>query len=168
MKLRSIATIATLLFVQPVLAQPTLAVTALPQTAPSRSAEMLTAGETLDASKADALLGEWWTEGKEGRVKIVKASSGLYEVVLIDGKDVDQKDVNNPDPKLRERKLRGIVLMWNLRFDGEEYVDGYCYNPEDGETYRVKMKITGPTTLKLRGYLAVPLLGRTQDWTRAS
>lgn len=117
--------------------------------------------------KADELLGEWWTEGKEGRVKIVKTKSGLFEVVLLDGKDVDKKDENNPEPKLRERKLRGIVLMWNLRFDGEEYVDGYCYNPRDGETYRVKMKITGPSTLRLRGYLAVPLLGQSQDWTRA-
>jgi uncharacterized protein (DUF2147 family) len=119
------------------------------------------------ASKADELLGEWWTEGKEGRVKIAKTKSGRYEVVLLDGKDIEKKDENNPDPKLRERTLRGIVLMWNLRFEDDEYVDGYCYNPQDGETYRVKMKITGPTTLRLRGYLAVPLLGKNQDWTRA-
>lgn len=125
--------------------------------------------ERLDnAAKADAILGEWWTEGKEGRVKIVKASSGLYEVVLLDGKDVDKKDEENPDPKLRERKLRGIVLMWNLRFEDGEYVGGYCYNPRDGETYRVKMRLTGPTSLTLRGYLAVPLLGQSQDWARAN
>jgi uncharacterized protein (DUF2147 family) len=58
--------------------------------------------------------------------------------------------------------------MWGLRFDGEEYVDGHCYNPRDGETYSVKMWITGPTSLRLRGYLAIPLLGQSQDWTRAS
>lgn len=171
MKLRSIVTFAPLFLAVPAFAEP------LPRmrepaasTEPvPHSAPHLTSGDTLDtAPKADALLGEWWTEGKEGRVKIVKTGSGLYEVVLLDGKDVEQKDVNNPDAKLRERKLRGIVLMWNLHFDGEEYVDGYCYNPRDGETYRVKMKITGPTTLKLRGYLAVPLFGQTQDWTRAS
>ena len=25
--------------------------------------------------------------------------------------------MNNPDPKLREQKLRGKVIMWHLRFD---------------------------------------------------
>lgn len=176
MKLRSIVNFSLLLVAVPALTAPAFAEPrpqrheAAPSTVPvAYGTPYLTSGDALDnAPKADALLGEWWTEDKEGRVKIVKTSSGLYEVVLLDGKDVEQKDVNNPDAKLRERKLRGIVLMWNLRFDGEEYVDGYCYNPRDGETYRVKMKLTGATTLKLRGYLAVPLFGQTQDWTRAS
>lgn len=118
------------------------------------------------ALPADTLLGEWWTEGKEGKVKIVKTKSGLYEVILLDGKDAEKKDVNNPDAKLRERKLKGIVLMWHLRFEDGEYVDGYCYNPRDGNVYRVKMKILSQNALKLRGYLAVPLLGQSQEWTR--
>lgn len=124
--------------------------------------------ELDDAVDADAVLGEWWTEGKGARVKIVKTTRGSYEVVLLDGNQADNKDVENPDPKLRERKLRGIVLIWNLRFDGEEYVDGYAYNPRDGETYRAKMWLKGPSTLRLRGYLAVPFLGLSQDWTRAN
>jgi uncharacterized protein (DUF2147 family) len=164
MKLRPLTVLIPLLVAQPVLASP--------EEWPAAGVASARARADLDgalenSAKGDELLGEWWTEGKEGRVKIVKTKSGLYEVVLLDGKDVDKKDENNPEPKLRERKLRGIVLMWNLRFDGEEYVDGYCYNPRDGETYRVKMKITGPTTLRLRGYLAIPLLGQSQDWTRA-
>jgi uncharacterized protein (DUF2147 family) len=116
---------------------------------------------------ADSLLGEWWTEGKEGRMKIVKTKTGHFEVILLDGKDANKKDVNNPNEKLRDRKLRGLVIMWHLRFEDGEYVDGYCYNPRDGNVYRVKMKVESATTLKLRGYLAVPLLGQTQEWTRA-
>lgn len=124
--------------------------------------------DPVDATfPADSLMGNWWTEGKEGLMKIVKTKSGLYEVLLLDGKDADKKDVNNPDPKLRERKLKGIVIMWHLRFEDGEYIDGYCYNPRDGNTYRVKMRITGPASLRLRGYLAIPLLGQSQDWTRA-
>jgi uncharacterized protein (DUF2147 family) len=174
MKLRSFLTLVPLLIPWPCLAAPVDAPLVGEPGGPrqiagaSNSLSHADFDTALDnAAKGDELLGEWWTEGKEGRVKIVKTKSGLFEVVLLDGKDVDKKDENNPEPKLRERKLRGIVLMWNLRFDGEEYVDGYCYNPRDGETYRVKMKITGPSTLRLRGYLAVPLLGQSQDWTRA-
>jgi len=124
--------------------------------------------ESRDATLApDTILGKWWSEGKEGLLQIVKTKSGLYEVLLLDGKDAEKKDVNNPDPRLRDRKLRGLVIMWHLRYDDGEYVDGYCYNPRDGNTYRVKMKILGPTSLRLRGYLAIPLLGKNQDWTRA-
>ncbi len=131
------------------------------------SAGTTLAADPLDTSfPADSLVGNWWTEGREGLMKIVKTKSGLYEVLLLEGKDADKKDVNNPDPKLRDRKLKGIVIMWHLRFEDGEYVDGYCYNPRDGNTYRVKMKITGPASLRLRGYLAIPLLGQSQDWTR--
>ena len=117
---------------------------------------------------ADAILGKWWSEGKEGLMKFEKTASGRFQVRVLDGKDVDKKDVNNPDPKLRDRKLKDVVIMWNLRFEDGEYVDGYCYNPRDGNTYRVKFKLLSATRLKLRGYLAVPLLGQTQEWTRAA
>jgi uncharacterized protein (DUF2147 family) len=119
-------------------------------------------------SPADAILGQWWSEGREGLMKIEKTASGRFQVRVIDGKDVAKKDVKNPDPKLRERKLKDIVLMWNLRFEDGEYVDGYCYNPRDGNTYRVKFKLLSATRLQLRGYLLVPLLGQSQEWTRAA
>ena len=145
-----------------------LSVSSAPAHAAPASADTNLGADPLDTTfPADSLVGSWWSEGKEGLMKIVKTKSGLFEVLLQDGKDADKKDVNNPDPKLRERKLKGIVIMWHLRFEDGEYVDGYCYNPRDGNTYRVKMKITGPSSLRLRGYLAIPLLGQSQDWTRA-
>jgi uncharacterized protein (DUF2147 family) len=115
---------------------------------------------------AETIEGRWWTEGKEGLMKIEKTKGSRYQVIIVSGKDEDKKDVKNRDPKKRERKLKGIVIMWNLKFEDGEYVDGYCYNPRDGNTYRVKMKITGKNTLRIRGYLLVPLLGQSQDWTR--
>jgi len=128
-----------------------------------------TPASPLEASPAaDAILGNWWSEGKEGLMKFEKTKTGHFQVRVLDGKDVDKKDVNNPDPKLRDRKLKNIVIMWNLRFEDGEYVDGYCYNPRDGNTYRVKFKFLSATRLKLRGYLAVPLLGQSQEWTRAA
>ncbi|HEX4335760.1 MAG TPA: DUF2147 domain-containing protein [Polyangiaceae bacterium] len=145
-----------------------LSSSSLPAHAAPPARETSSGAVPLDtAFAADSLIGTWWTEGKEGLMKIVKTKSGLFEVLLQDGKDADKKDVNNPDPKLRDRKLKGIVIMWHLRFEDSEYVDGYCYNPRDGNTYRVKMKVTGPSSLRLRGYLAIPLLGKNQDWTRA-
>ena len=117
---------------------------------------------------AQTIEGKWWTEGKEGLMKIEKTKSGRFQVILLGGKEENKKDLNNPDPKQRERKLKGIVIMWNLKFEDGEYVDGYCYNPRDGNTYRVKMKILSQNSLRIRGYLLVPLLGQSQDWARAT
>jgi len=155
--MRSVALVAVTLSL---LAPPPMARAAEPP--PVRNQD--TASTTL---AADSILGKWWSEGKEGLLKIVKTKSGRYQVIVLDGKDVNDKDVNNPDPKLRNRKIGGLTIMWNLRFEDGEYVDGYCYNPRDGRTYRVKMKLLSPTSLRIRGYLGISLLGQNQEWTRA-
>jgi uncharacterized protein (DUF2147 family) len=117
----------------------------------------------------EAILGEWCTQREEnrppGRVKFVRADDGTYMGILSWSSD-PKKDVNNKDPKLRDRSLVGIVLMWHLRYDDGEYVDGYVYNPEDGATYRMKSEVLSPESLKIRGYLGISLLGQSKVWSR--
>jgi uncharacterized protein (DUF2147 family) len=115
----------------------------------------------------DAILGEWWTEGKEGRIRFVRSPDGTYTGILAGGNDPGT-DVNNKDAALRNRPLLGSVLIWHLRPEAGEYVDGYVYNPRNGETYRMKAEVTGKTTLKVRGYLGISLFGQSQSWTRAN
>jgi uncharacterized protein (DUF2147 family) len=133
---------------------------------PSGAQQHAQADEATTPS-ADAIVGEWWTEGKEGLIRFVRSSDGTYSGILAGGNDPG-RDVNNKDPALRKRPLLGIVLMWHLRPDDGEYVDGYVYNPRNGETYRMKAEVTGKTTLKIRGYLGISLLGQSQTWTRAN
>lgn len=114
---------------------------------------------------ADAILGEWWTQAKDGRVEFSRARDGTYQGVLLYGVRA-RKDVHNPNPALRERSLIGAVLMWNLRYEDGRYVDGYVYNPEDGDTYRVKAWLTSARSLNVRGFLGLSLFGQTHTWTR--
>ncbi len=47
-------------------------------------------------------------------------------------------------------------------WDGGEILD-----PNNGKTYKVQMKpVDGGKTLEVRGYVGMPLLGRTQTWNR--
>lgn len=115
----------------------------------------------------DAIVGEWWTEGKQGRIRFVGSPDGTYSGILVGGHDPGA-DVHNKDPALRNRPLLGAVLLWHLRAENGEYVDGYVYNPRNGETYRMRAELTGKTTLKVHGYLGVALLGQSQIWTRAN
>ena len=136
------------------------------------SAEVRRADEAmLLAAKypPEAILGEWCTQVEEnrppGRVKFVRAQDGTYIGILSWAAD-PKRDVHNKDPKLRDRPLVGIVLMWNLRYDDGEYVDGYVYNPEDGGTYRLNAEVLNPESLKIRGYLGISLFGQTKTWSR--
>ena len=130
--------------------------------------------QAADPTKApripgDEILGEWWTEDNEGRIRVTRDKEGYYRGTTTccekDGKPTI--DVNNPKPELRNRSTLGIVLIWKLKFEEGEYVDGYVYNPRDGKTYRMEMKVLDKETLKIRGYMGIPLLGQTQIWKRA-
>jgi uncharacterized protein (DUF2147 family) len=133
---------------------------------PAARAEPDAQEPTTTAPPPDAILGEWWTESNEGRIRFVRSPDGTYSGLLVGGHDPGA-DVHNKDPALRKRPLLGSVLIWHLRADDGEYVDGYVYNPRNGETYRLKAELTGKTTLQVRGYLGISLLGQSQTWTRA-
>jgi uncharacterized protein (DUF2147 family) len=126
-------------------------------------------------NKADQrLLGEWWTEGREGRIKFIQARDGTFRgitmccVPKVPSPENPVKDMHNPNPALRDRATIGIVLIWKLNYDSDgEYNGGYLYNPRDGNTYRINIKIIDAETIKIRGYIAIPLLGQSQIWKRA-
>jgi uncharacterized protein (DUF2147 family) len=117
----------------------------------------------------DEILGEWWTENNEGRVRITRDKEGFYRGTTTccarDGKPMI--DVNNPKPELRNRSMLGVVIIWKLKYEDGEYADGYVYNPRDGKTYRMEMKVLDGDTLKIRGYMGISLLGQSQVWKRA-
>lgn len=114
---------------------------------------------------AHAIVGEWWTQGKDARVEFSRARDGTYLGVLRHGGRA-RRDVHNPDPARRNRPLVGSVLMWNLRHEDGEYVDGFVYNPEDGNTYRVKAWLTSARELRVRGFVGISLFGQTHTWSR--
>ena len=81
---------------------------------------------------------------------------------------------DDPDPicsncpgTLKGSPIRGLTIMQGLKKEGDEYSGGTILDPDSGNYYSVKMRL-GPdgNTLKVRGYLGISLLGRTQTWYR--
>ncbi|PWF49255.1 DUF2147 domain-containing protein [Massilia glaciei] len=61
----------------------------------------------------------------------------------------------------------GMMFMWGLKKDGEEFAGGSILDPDNGKVYKSKMSLVeGGKKLKVRGYVGVPMFGRSQTWVR--
>lgn len=113
------------------------------------------------------VLGVWLTEGGEGRIEILRQADGRFAGRVVSGREDGDKDVHNPDPALRDRPVKGLEILQGFRHEGGgRFVEGRIYDPSSGNTYRAQLTLLDADTLKLRGYIGIPLLGGTQTWTR--
>jgi uncharacterized protein (DUF2147 family) len=69
--------------------------------------------------------------------------------------------------KLRDTSVRGFPLLSGMKRDGLDYSGGTIIDPESGSVYRAKMTLNPDgKTLVVRGFIGIPLLGRSQTWSR--
>ena len=119
---------------------------------------------------ADRIKGVWLTEHKDGKVEISRTGN-TYTGRLIWGNSVldengkPKHDVLNPDPKLQTRTLQGMVMLYGLVYEDGKWQNGKIYNGLTGKSYNVIITIKG-NNLELRGYIGIPLLGKTTVWQR--
>jgi uncharacterized protein (DUF2147 family) len=129
-------------------------------------------------SNADQLVGDYYIikedTKSESRVQIYKTSEGKYEGKIIWLKNPNNPDgtpkydLKNPDPELRKVKSDQVVLLKNFTYDAKskEWIGGTIYDPEEGKTYKCKLKFESTTKLKVRGYIGLPALGKSMYWTK--
>jgi uncharacterized protein (DUF2147 family) len=135
------------------------------------------------AGDGDAILGVWATdpegEGGQAHIEITK-TGGKYAGTIVwleeplyldDEEDEDygkpKVDKNNPDLALQSRPIIGLELMKGFVFDGKEtWKKGTIYDPDNGKTYKCKLKIGDDGELRVRGYIGFSMIGRTSEWTR--
>lgn len=117
----------------------------------------------------NAIIGIWETEAKDAKMEVFKNGDFYYgkllwgnKVVEADGK-TSKKDAKNPDEKLRNRDIIGIINLTGLKFKDGEFTDGKIYDPSSGKTYSCKAWIE-KGILNLRGFIGFSLLGQTANW----
>jgi uncharacterized protein (DUF2147 family) len=121
------------------------------------------------------VLGHWLSEGRDAVIEIFPCGDDTLCGRLTwfapgpDDAKNPPMDGNNPDLSLRFRPLCGLVILKGFKPSGEgEWNDGSVYDPDNGKTYRATMTLVDDGTLRLRGYIGIPLFGETQAWTRAA
>lgn len=121
--------------------------------------------------QSDIILGYWLTVEEESQIRIFKATNGKYYGKIEWLKeDKEKKDTENPDKKLRDRKIMGLQILKGFTCDKSNirWVNGTIYDPENGKTYDCYMWFEDdPDILIIKGYvLGMKFLGRQTKWTR--
>lgn len=68
----------------------------------------------------------------------------------------------------KDQLVLGMTILRNVRMsDPGVWEGGEILDPNNGKDYRVRLRPTeGGKQLEVRGYIGVPMLGRTQTWIR--
>jgi uncharacterized protein (DUF2147 family) len=127
---------------------------------------------TMSTIQAQSVIGKWKTiddETGEAKsvVEIYEKSGKLYGKVVEILRADHKKDVcSKCEGAEKNKPILGMVIISGLKKDGSEYNGGSILDPTNGKKYKCYIELDSADKLKLRGYVGISIMGRTQYWTR--
>lgn len=117
----------------------------------------------------EEVAGVWWSPKKDARIELYKSGQKMMgRVVWAVPEKRDRLDPKNPDQALRSRRIVGSTIFSDFVYAGGRWVDGKVYDPDSGRTYSCTMELIDASTLSVHGYIGLPILGRSEKFTRFS
>lgn len=120
-------------------------------------------------------IGRWQTLDVDtgtpsGQIEIVQSGDELIGRVV----RIYPKPGDPPDPVCKkcegpekDQRVMGMIVMKGFKRDGDEWDGGTILDPRTGNVYSSELRLDeGGRKLKVRGYIGISLLGRTQTWDR--
>ncbi len=129
--------------------------------APLAAAQPTAAGLWQQAD-SNGHVGGWFLVFKHG---------DTYEGALV---KMFLKPGENPNPICtkcegadKDKPSLGLIMIKGMQRNGLDYKNGTILDPRSGSVYHALMKLSADgQELTLRGYLGIPLLGKSQVWLR--
>ncbi len=134
---------------------------------------------TLSAGVAAAQttpVGLWKTIDDDGKTEksLVRISenagvlSGTIEKVFDPSKQDAKCDKCSDERK--DKLVVGMNIIRNIKQDADDkglWAGGEILDPNTGKIYKARLKpVDGGKKMEMRGYIGMPMLGRTQTWIR--
>jgi hypothetical protein len=120
-------------------------------------------------------VGKWKTiDDATGDVKSIVTIWIENGILLGRISELFRKPDEDPDPVCdkctddrKDQRIKGMIIIWDMKNNGNEWAGGYVLDPKNGKTYRSKLKLMeNGKKLTLRGYIGISLIGRSQTWIR--
>ena len=110
------------------------------------------------------------TKSEKSYVRMTE-SGGVYNGKverIVDPKKQDSTCDKCTDARKDQRVIGMMIVEGVRKVDGDDHFEGgTILDPNNGKVYKVRMTPKdGGKTLEVRGYIGMPLLGRTQVWHR--
>jgi uncharacterized protein (DUF2147 family) len=67
----------------------------------------------------------------------------------------------------KDQPIVGMTIVSGLKKTGDEYTGGEILDPKNGKIYKSKLTVRdGGKKVEVRGFVGVPMFGRSQVWLR--
>jgi uncharacterized protein (DUF2147 family) len=149
--------------------------TARPRATVIALAILLTAAYQSASERGLSIGGRWRTiDDKTGAAKSIVVirlvndeAEGVVERVFAPPAPSEQPICDGCPGELNGKPIVGMRVMWGFRQKGDEWEGGRVFDPEGKKIYRGKVRVVdNGRKLELRGFVGIPLFGRTQTWVR--
>lgn len=127
---------------------------------------------------AQSPIGKWKTVDDETEkvrsvVEIYEKDGKLFGKILeLRNRTTDEDpdpvcdDCAKNDPRYNQRVV-GMVFLTDLKKESDkQWEGGKILDPKNGSVYSCYIRLIGSDKLRVRGYLGLSLIGRTQFWYR--
>jgi uncharacterized protein (DUF2147 family) len=130
-------------------------------------------GKAQTVQKCDQICGKWMSEEKNLTVLVYKNGDEFKGKIVWFRDDpslpMEQwRDSHNPDPKLRSRKVLGMDVLHDLKYDADNnsWEDGIVYDAKHGKDWNASVYIDKQGLLRVRGYWHFNIFGKTMTFKR--
>lgn len=123
--------------------------------------------------RRERVCGKWESEHHNLRIQVYMQNNQFRAKIIwfsdTDGKPMDYwRDVHNPDPKLRSRRILGMSILSGLRYNAKTntWEDGTVYDSRHGRYWNAAASIGSRGLLHVRGYWHFKWIGKTMIFHR--
>lgn len=119
-----------------------------------------------------SVIGKWKTiDDETGKpvsvIEIFEKQNKIYgKVIEIFNPKTKVPRCEQCDGEDKNKPIVGLVVIKGLIKDKDEYTHGKILDPKHGKLYKCSLSLESRDRLKVRGYIGINLLGRTQIWER--
>lgn len=129
--------------------------------------------QSVTTPNSDRICGKWMSAEKNLTVLVYKSGDQFKAKIIWFRDDPslpmgEWRDKNNPDPALRSRKILGMEILRDIKYDadGNSWEGGMIYDAKHGREWNASAYINKEGLLKVKGYWHFKFIGRTMTFHR--